>query len=177
MILEGLEKSRVISEGSYEDTPVSSKSREMQKVISDVLNKKYLPMFKDLNAESVGAEVYVHDDSDSMVDDAIYEITLYIAFDVRSKVDNKEVEKIIAKNLRNYPKFQYDRGSKQYYATIDDYYGIIDLIDTLEKDGCRIRNLYSIVSASDIESKIDAQNKEWQAEKDEMNREYNRSRM
>lgn len=175
-ILEGLHISR-INESSYEDTPVSTKSREMQKVISDVLNKKYLKLFQSYGAESVGAEVYVHDDRDSEVDDAIYEITVYVAFDIKATIDVKAVEKLITKTFKNYPKFEYDKSSKQFYATCDTYYDIIDIIDTLEKEGCRIQKLYNIEYASDIEDRMERQMREWEEERREMEREYNRSRL
>ena len=175
-ILEGLSTSRNISE-SYEDVPTSGKSRELQKIASDVLNKKYKPLFKNFPIESVGVEVYVHDDDDIMVDDVIYEITVYIAFDINAELDIKAIKSIIGKNMRNYPKFIFDKPSNQFYATADEYDDIIDVIDTLERDGCKIRQYYSIQDASEIENRVDRQMREWKAERDYQEWEYNRSRM
>ena len=176
-ILEGLRDSRMISESSFEDTPTSAKPREMQKIASDILSKKYSSLFKDYGLESMGVEVYVHGDDESMIEDAIYEITIYIAFDIKKKVDVKAVKSIIDKNMRNYPRFQYDKGSNQFYATVDEYSDIIDVIDTLERDGCKISKFYSIESASDIEDKVNRQMDEWRRERESEQREYDRSRL
>lgn len=176
LIIEGLHSKRVC-ESFYEDTPVCYKSRELQKVCSDTLEKKYLSIFKPLGAEDIGVEVYVHDDEKSMVEEAIYEVTVYIAFDDKAKIDVKAVEKLINTHMRNYPKFVFDKPSKQFYSTSDSYDDIIDILYVLEKDGCNIKKLYSIKDASDIEDAVDAQMREWEEERKDQERDYWRSRL
>lgn len=179
LILEGLQERRQINESRYEDTPTSSKSRELQKILSDGFSKKYLKELTKagLEIEGMGVEVYVHDDDDSMVDDAIYEVTLYIAFDIGQEIDSKDTKAVIDKVLKKYPKFVYDKHSNQFYYTAEEYEDIIDVIDTLQSDGCKTGKFFEVIDSRDIEDNVERQMAEWKDENDALRREYNRDRM
>jgi len=180
LILEGLRESRIKTVSireSYDDLPVCHKSREFQKVLSDAFSRKYLPIFKTVGAESMGVEVYTHEDSDPddviRIDDVVYEVTLYIDFDIRATVDVKSVNKMIASTLKRYPKFSFDKTSKQFYSTAETPDEIFDVIDSLKKDGA-ITKLLDVKSGSEIESEVNAQLAEWKRDKAYQEAEYRR---
>lgn len=179
VILEGLQKNRSISinESSYVDIPTSGKARELQKTLTDTFKKKYFKELSKYGAEGMGVEVYTHDDDEYDIDDAIYEITLYIDFGRGNEIDYKTLKNVLGKVLRYYPKFSFDKSENQFYSTIEEYGDIIDCIDLLVSDGAKIRNLYNVVDANDIEYRDDLQRKRGEEDRQDLEREYNRQRL
>lgn len=174
-ILEGLHRSNKVCE-AFEDIPTCPKSRDLEKALSDFLSKKYESIFKPYGLDSIGAEVYTDSDEDSMVDDAIRELTVYLEFD-NKKLDEKTVSNLVSKTFRNYPKFSFDKRAGQFYITVSSYVDILDLLYTIESDGCKVSRLFSVEDSSDIESKVNRQMKDWDKERKDLERYYNSTRI
>lgn len=177
-VLEGLNTNRHQIHESQSDLPICHRSRELQKVLSDAFARKYFSVFKAQGAESMGVEVYTHEDSDDedviRIPDVLYEITLYIAFDIRARVNVKTVNTLISSTLKKYPKFVFDKMSKQFYCTVENPDDIFDVLDILKKDGAAFDKLVSTKYVRDIESEVASQLAEWEAEKKEQEAEYRR---
>jgi hypothetical protein len=178
LIIEGLNHSRQKVNESYDDIPICHRSKDLQKLLSDTFSKKYLSVFKAVGAEALGVEVYTHEGSDAediiRIPDVIYEITLYIDLNMKTNPDVKAVEKLIASTLKRYPKFSYDKLSKQFYYTAEDDSSILDILDTLKADGANYSKFVSIKTGREVEQEVDAQMAEWKKDKEYQEREYRR---
>lgn len=179
LIIEGLNINRQRVNEAHDDLPICRKPRELQKVLSDAFSRKYFTAFKALGAESMGVEIYTHEGSDDediiRIPDVIYEVTLYIAFDIRATVDVKAVEKLISTTFgKKYPKFAYEKLSKQFYSTSENPDDIFDVLNTLKRDGGNYNKLVTVKPGSEIEREVEAQLREWKEDKRYQEAEYRR---
>ena len=176
-ICEGLLKNRV-NEGIDDFFVSCSKSRTLQKMLSDAFMKKYSKLFSKYNPEGLSVDVYVHDED--YVDDSIYELEVIIDFGTKNKVDQisiNDMKSIISKSMKNYTGkdgLEWDKSRNCFYAQFENPEDILVVIEDLESVDTRIKKMYMIVTQDDM---MDSQNKEWEKERKKQEWEYNRQKL
>lgn len=181
IILEGLLHEK-LNEGhvneSYEDVPVIRDSRRAEKIISQALTSKYQKVFQEFGTVSIDVDIYAYDDRDLLVDNAVSTFGMSIIFDEDIKGKEHQIQSLIKKFMKNYPPFKYEKADSSFWFEVENYEGIIDVLDTIQStDKVNLRNVYSIKDGSEIEDNIARQNKEWEDDRKYLEWEYNRSRL
>ena len=184
LILEGLLHDRLNERYeadlgvSFEDIPTVRDSRKMQKLISQALTAKYQKVFAEFGGMGVDVDIYTSDDETTYVEDAVQTFGMSLIFDADVKDKVRPIQFLIKKFMKNYPDFKYEKSDNSFWFEAESYEDIIDVFDTIQHtDRVNLGNGYRVVDASQAEDDYRRQNKEWQDEKDSLQREYNRSRL
>lgn len=176
-IIEGLNS--VNESNSYEDLPVTSDSRKLQKLISQKLTEKYQKLFKNIGPMGVDIDIYAHKDTDYDIDDVISNLGFSIVFDKMLTPEQvKEVQQICKKYLINYPDFKYEESDNSFWFESEEYEEIVDVMDTItHTDKVNLGKLYTVLDSDKVESYCNAREKEEKLEKKSLEKWFNSQRI
>ena len=176
-IIEGL--ASVNESSRYEDLPITSDSRKLQKLISQKLTERYQKLFKNIGSMGVDIDIYAHRDDDYDIDDVISNIGFSIVFDKMLTPEQvKEVQKICKKYLINYPDFKYEKSDNSFWFESEEYEEIIEIMDTIQRtDKVNLGKLYTVIDADDVENHCTELERESKLEKQSLERWFNSQRL
>lgn len=176
LILEGLnERYDSDLDQSFEDLPICGNTKQFQKFLSQELTKKYRNFFIEFGEMFIDISLYARRDDEVYVDDVLSSVEFALVFE--TQVDEKKVRSVIKKVMRNYPDMKFDKKDNTFYFDLSEPEEIIDFMDTIESDKINIKRYYSIMDEDDIRSDYASLMKEWKDERDEMERDFYRSRL
>lgn len=183
VIIEGLNEGRYdyddydeLDMVNIEDTLVILKRGRLEDAISVGLEKKYGKKFEKFGDFSVGVDIELTDNEDYRLDDIADEIVIGVSFD-NDSLKYMDVVKELKKTIKSFKGFdiKYNKELEEYDIVADTQDDIEDLLDSLSKDGCNIKNFYKMVSGEEIKDNLRRTNAEYRADRDYLEREYKRN--
>lgn len=163
---------------NFEDIPTSRDYKKLEKTISQALTDRYTKIFASYGSMGVDVEMYVSDDDDIFIEDAIQELTLSIIFDDDISLSAREILKTINKYMKAYPTFKYSKIDNSFWFTVDNYHDVINIIDTIQKtDKVNLGRLYYVYNESEVETIYKTKMNDGREERDFMERDFNIRRL
>lgn len=179
IILENLNERRdydQFDEMNIEDVLVIHKRGRLEDAISVGLEKKYSKALEKFGDLTVNVDIGLTDIDDYNLEDVADEISIGFAFD-SDNLDQKEVIREIKKIVKSFKGYdvKYDKSCDDFMVSLEGQEDITELIDRLERDGCKLKGFYKIIDSEDIRNDMRNSYDEYKANREYLEREFRRN--